>query len=136
MTVDDIDQTSRSVQLSLAPDRVEEDAGPETVTVTAVLDGAARSTDTDVAVQATGGTARAVTDFADIGTVTVTIPAGETRRDADIFNFSPVDDSIDEGLSETVVLGGTFQGLTVRTATLIHGRQRRAKGIELPTGCR
>ena len=131
VTVDDIDQTSRSVQLSLAPDRVEEDAGPETVTVTAVLDGAARSTDTDVAVQATGGTATAVTDFADIG-VTVRIPAGETTA-TQTFSFSPVDDSIDEGLSETVILGGTVQGLSVRTATLTIA-DNDGKGIELSQG--
>ena len=132
VTVDDIDQTSRSVQLSLAPDRVEEDAGPVTVTVTAVLDGAARSTDTDVAVQATGGTATAVTDFADIGTVTVTIPAGDPEG-TQTFSFSPVDDSIDEGLSETVILGGAVQGLSVRTATLTIA-DNDGKGIELSQG--
>ena len=132
VTVDDIDQTSRSVQLSLAPDWVDEDAGSKTVTVTAVLDGAARSTDTDVAVQATGGTALAVTDFADIGTVTVTIPAGDPEG-TQTFSFSPVDDSIDEGLSETVILGGTVQGLSVRTATLTIA-DNDGKGIELSQG--
>ena len=132
VTVDDIDQTSRTVQLSLAPDWVDEDAGSKTVTVTAVLDGAARSTDTDVAVQATGGTALAVTDFADIGTVTVTIPAGDPEG-TQTFSFSPVDDSIDEGLSETVILGGTVQGLSVRTATLTIA-DNDGKGIELSQG--
>ena len=130
--VDDIDQTSRSVQLSLAPDLVEEDGGSVTITVTAALDGAARSAETAVAVQATGGTAQAGTDFTDLGTVTVTIPAGETSG-TQTFSFSPVDDSIDEGLSETVVLGGTFQGLTVRTATLTLADDD-GRGIELPTG--
>ena len=130
--VDDIDQTSRSVQLSLAPDLVEEDGGSRTITVTAALDGAARSAETAVAVQATGGTAQAGTDFTDLGTVTVTIPAGETSG-TQTFSFSPVDDSIDEGLSETVVLGGTFQGLTVRTATLTLADDD-GRGIELPTG--
>ena len=132
VTVDDNDQTSRSVQLSLAPDRVEEDAVSETVTVTAALDGAARSTDTDVAVQAAGGTATAGTDFADFGTVTVLIPAGLTEG-TQTFSFSPVDDSVDEGLSETVVLGGTVQGLTVRTATLTIA-DNDGRGIELPEG--
>ena len=130
--VDDIDQTSRSVQLSLAPDLVEENGGSVTITVTAALDGAARSAETAVAVQATGGTAQAGTDFTALGTVTVAIPAGETSG-TQTFSFSPVDDSIDEGLSETVVLGGTFQGLTVRTATLTLADDD-GRGIELPTG--
>ena len=130
--VDDNDQTSRSVQLSLSPDRVEEDAGSETVTVTAVLNGAARSTDTDVAVRATGGTATAGTDFTDFGTVTVRIAADRTEG-TQSFSFSPVDDSVDEGLSETVVLGGTVQGLTVRTATLTLA-DNDGRGIELPEG--
>ena len=130
--VDDIDPASRSVQLSLAPDLVEEDGGSVTITVTAALDGAARSAETAVAVQATGGTAQAGTDFTALGTVTVTIPAGETSG-TQTFSFSPVDDSIDEGLSETVVLGGTFQGLTVRTATLTLA-DNDGRGIELPTG--
>ncbi len=87
---------------------------------------------TDVAVQATGGTALAVTDFADIGTVTVTIPAGDPEG-TQTFSFSPVDDSIDEGLSETVILGGTVQGLSVRTATLTIA-DNDGKGIELSQG--
>ena len=130
--VDDNDQTSRSVRLSLEPERVEEDAGSETVTVTAVLDGAARSTDTDVAVRATGGTAAAGMDFTDFGTVTVRIAADQTEG-TQTFSFSPVDDNVDEGLSETVVLGGTVQGLTVRTATLTIA-DNDGRGIELPEG--
>ena len=130
--VDDNDQTSRSVRLSLEPERVEEDAGSETVTVTAVLDGAARSTDTDVAVRATGGTAAAGMDFTDFGTVTVRIAADRTEG-TQTFSFSPVDDAFDEGLSETVVLGGTVQGLTVRTATLTIA-DNDGRGIELPEG--
>ena len=130
--VDDNDQRSRSVRLSLEPERVEEDAGSETVTVTAVLDGAARSTDTDVAVRATGGTAAAGMDFTDFGTVTVRIAADQTEG-TQTFSFSPVDDNVDEGLSETVVLGGTVQGLTVRTATLTIA-DNDGRGIELPEG--
>ena len=134
VTVDDIDLTSRSVQLSLAPNVVGEDAGSVPVTVTAALDGAARSTDTAVAVavQATGGTATAGTDFTDFGTETVTIPAGQTSA-MQTFSFSPLDDSRDEGLSEAVILGGTVQGLTVRTATLTIADDDGI-GIELSPG--
>ena len=132
VTVDDIDQTSRSVQLSLDPDLVEEDAGAVQVTVTAALNGAARSTDTAVEVQATGGTAQAGTDFNDFGTVTVTIPAGLTSA-TQTFSFSPVDDNLDEGLSETAIFGGTVQGLSVRTATLTIA-DNDGRGIELSQG--
>ena len=132
VTVDDIDQTSRSVQLSLDPDLVEEDAGAVQVTVTAALNGAARSTDTAVAVQATGGTAQAGTDFNDFGTVTVTIPTGLTSA-TQTFSFSPVDDNLDEGLSETAIFGGTVQGLSVRTATLTIA-DNDGRGIELSQG--
>ena len=117
VTVDDNDQASRTVQLSLAPARVEEDGGSRQVTVTAVLDGAARAAATDVAVTVTGGSAVAGTDFSALGAVTVTIPANETGA-SQTFTFEPMDDDIDEGLSETVILGGTAPRLTVRTATL------------------
>ena len=117
VTVDDIDPPSRSVQLSLDPVLVDENVGSRQVTVTATLDGAARAADTVIALAATGGTATAVTDFAALTGAAVTIPANATRGSG-TFTFSPVDDSVDEGLSETVVLGGTTAGLTVRTATL------------------
>ena len=117
VTVDDIDPPSRSVQLSLDPALVDENVGSRQVTVTATLDGAARAADTVIALAATGGTATAVTDFAALTGAAVTIPANATRGSG-TFTFSPVDDSVDEGLSETVVLGGTTAGLTVRTATL------------------
>ena len=132
VTVDDIDLTSRSVQLSLDPDLVKEDAGAVQVTVTAALNGAARSTDTAVEVQATGGTAQAGTDFNDFGTVTVTIPTGLTSA-TQTFSFSPVDDNLDEGLSETAIFGGTVQGLSVRTATLTIA-DNDGRGIELSQG--
>ena len=117
ITIDDIDLASRTVRIALEPDRVAEGDGTPSVTVTAEVDGAARSTQTNVAVRATGGTAKAGVDFVDIGTVTVSIPAGATRA-TQSFGFSPIDDDIDEGASETVILSATAQGLTGSTATL------------------
>ena len=102
------------------------------VTVTATLDGAARAAATDVALAATGGTAVAVTDFAAVTGVTVTIPAQQLTGTA-TFRFSPVNDNLDEGLSETVILGGTVAGLTVRPATLTIADDD-GKGIELSRG--
>ena len=131
VTVDDIDQTSRFVELSLSPERVQEGGGPQTIAVTAELNAASRGSDTNVEVQATGGTADAGVDFTDFGTVTVLIPQGQTSGTQN-FTFTPADDSIDEGVSETVVLGGTVQGLTVRTATLTLVDDD-GRGIELPS---
>ena len=64
VAVDDDDRASRTVQLALDPASVEEDGGARQVTVTAVLDGAARAAATDVAVTTvSGGSAVAGTDM-------------------------------------------------------------------------
>ena len=117
VTVDDDDQMSRSVQLSLSSERVDESAGSQQVTVTATLDGAARHADTEVAVRVTGGTAAAVDDFEEVLPFTVTILTDQTSGSA-VFDLTPVDDNRDEGLGETVVFGGDAQDLRLQTATL------------------
>ena len=117
ITVEDNDLTSLNVELALSPTHVAEDGGPQSVTVEAALDGVARAQDTAVTIHVSGGTASAPADFADIGTVTVTITQGQTRG-TQAFNFTPVNDSVDEGLSETVVFTGTAPELAVGTATL------------------
>ena len=132
VTVRDNDRASRTVQLTVDPATVEEDGGPAEVTVTARLDGAARAAETVVALAATGGTATSVEDFQALTGLSVTIPANETQGSATV-TFSPVDDDLDEGLSETVVLGGSADGLTVRTATLTIADDD-GRGIELPAG--
>ena len=117
VTVDDTDLTSSNVELSLTPAQITEDSTTQSVVLEAALDGAARAGATAVAVRVTGGTATPMADFVDIGTVTVTIPAGQ-KSATQTFDFSPVNDSIDEGLGESAVFGGTTPGLTVGTATL------------------
>ena len=115
--MDDTDLTSSNVELSLTPAQITEDSTTQSVVLEAALDGAARAGATAVAVRVTGGTATPTADFVDIGTVTVTIPAGQ-KSATQTFDFSPVNDSIDEGLGESAVFGGTTPGLTVGTATL------------------
>ena len=132
ITVDDIDTASRSVQIAIKPDRVEEDDATTTVEITATLDGATRSVATSVDVLANGGTATNGTDFTDIGTVMVRIPAGEVST-TQTFHFTPINDSIDEGLSETVIFNGTANGLSVRPATMIIV-DNDGRGIELSEG--
>ena len=117
VTVDDIDTASRSVQIAIKPDRVEEDDATTTVEITATLDGATRSVATSVDLNANGGTATNGTDFTAITTVMVRIPAGELSA-TQTFHFTPIDDSIDEGLSETVIFNATTDGLSVRPATM------------------
>ena len=132
VAVRDNDRASRTVQLAVEPATVEEDGGGVQVTVTATLDGAARATATEVALASTGGTATSGADFQALTGLSVTIPANETEGSATV-SFTPVDDDLDEGLSETVVLGGTADGLTVRTATLTIADDD-GRGIELPAG--
>ena len=128
--VRDDDRASRTVQLAVEPETVEEDGGARTLTVTATLDGAARASATEVMLAATGGTAASGEDFQALTGVAVTIRANETQGSAPV-RFSPVDDDVDEGVGETVVLGGTADGLTVRTATLTIADDD-GRGIELP----
>ena len=132
VTVRDNDRASRTVQLTVDPATVEEDGGPAEVTVTARLDGAARAADTEIELMATGGTAESGTDFEALSGVFVTILANETASST-VVRFVPMDDSVDEGLGETVVLGGSADGLTVRTATLTIA-DNDGRGIKLPEG--
>ena len=132
ITIDDIDRVSRRLSITLSPTQINENEGRQDVTVTATLDGAARSTETNVALRVTGGTAKTGTDFANIGTVTVIIPAGETRA-TQSFGFSPVDDSIDEGTGETIAFSATAQGLASASATLTI-TDNDGKGIAVSEG--
>ena len=132
VAVRDNDRASRTVQLAVEPATVEEDGGVVQVTVTATLDGAARATATVVALAATGGTAASGADFQALTGLTVTIPANETQGSATV-SFTPVDDSLDEGSGETVTVGGSTEGLTVRAAelTIVDDDER---GIEVSGG--
>ena len=130
--VEDIDTASRSVQIAIEPDQVEEDDATTTVKITATLDKATRSVATSVDLSATGGTATSGTDFADIGTVMVNIPAGEVSA-TQTFHFTPTDDEVDEGLSETVIINARVDGLRVYPATMTI-IDNDGRGIELSKG--
>ena len=108
--------TSTALELSVSPESVAEDAGPTTVTVTAELDGAARTTATTVTVSRTGGTATSGTDYAAVNNFTLTIPANQTSGTG-TFTFTPTNDSAVES-AETVILSGSATGLETGTATL------------------
>ena len=124
ITVDDIDEASRSVQIVMEPNRVEEDAGTTTVEITATLDQATRSVATEVELSASAGTATSGTDFENVPVVMIRIPAGQMSA-TQTFHFSPIEDNIDEGLSESVIFSGTTDGASGRRSNDHHRRQRR-----------
>ena len=115
MLTDD-DTASSSIALSVNPAEVSEGVGVAgaAVTVTAMLNAAARTTATEVTVAVAAGTASA-DDFAAVTDFTLTIEALATSGSAD-FTLIPVDDQVVEG-SETVTVSGTTaaSGLTVAT---------------------
>ncbi len=107
LTVTDNDQASTTATLSVSPADVQE-GGTETITVTAELDGAARTVDTVITVSVGTGTASA-SDFTPVENVTLTIPAGQKSGTAD-FTLATVDDETDEP-DETVRVTGRTTGL-------------------------
>ena len=117
VTVDDDEFASRGVLLSANIKEVLESAGATTITVTAALNGAPRSSDTPVEVSVGAGwsTATSGTDFATVSDFTVTIAAG-TQSQTATFTLEPTDDDVDEGYFESVAVSGTS---TVATFSVI-----------------
>ena len=81
VTVDDDETASAKLTLSVEPPSVAEDAGETEVTVTGRLDGAPRTSATEVAVSvgASADTATEGMDYATVGELTLTIEAGATE---------------------------------------------------------
>ena len=108
VTVDDDETASAKLTLSVEPPSVAEDAGETEVTVTGRLDGAPRTSATEVAVSvgASGDTAMEGTDYATVGELTLTIEAGATEGTT-TFALTPTDDAVDEDDAETLSVTGT-----------------------------
>ena len=109
LTITDDEIPSSTVTLSVSPSDIQEGVS-QTVTVTAELDGAARTADTAVMITVGTGTAAAA-DFTPVTGFTLTIVAGDKNGSA-AFTLAPVDDQTDEP-DETVVVRGRTSGLTV-----------------------
>ena len=119
VAIDDDDEGSTEVALMVNPATVAEDAGTTTVTVTGTLDRSPRDVPTEVAltVGASGDAAISGTDYAPVGAVTLTIPAGQTSGTAS-FLLAPENDDIDESDETLAVSGTTAANLTVTGATV------------------
>ena len=118
VTLEDDDGVSTSVNLSLSPASLAEDAGATVVAVTAALDGAARAAATTVTVSvgAAGDTAASGTDYVAVAAFAVTIPMGSVSQEA-TFTLTPVDDAVAENF-ETITVSGAASGLVVEPAAV------------------
>ena len=118
LTLEDDDEASTSVELSVSPGSVSEDGGAQQIAVTAALDGAARSeaTPVTVSVGAAGDAAASGTDYQAVSDFVLTIAPGALSGEA-TFTLTPVDDEIAEG-DEAITVSGSASGLSVEPAAL------------------
>ena len=110
----DADTGTENVQTSLA-----EDGGAKTVRVTAMLGGSSTfNVAKTVSVEIGAGTDGATegTDYANLGTESITIDAGSSSGYVD-FTLTPTDDDIDEP-NEGISIVGTLTGVTVSGTSL------------------
>ena len=116
LTIADDESASTTVTLTVSPTSVAEDAtgADRTVTVTATLDAAARTENTEVTVSVAAGTAVEGTDFSAVNDFTLTIAGGATSGTA-TFDLVPLDDAIDEPAETVTVTAATaVPGLAVK----------------------
>ena len=104
-TIRDNDATPTEITLTAAPARVSEGDGATDITVTATLDGGARTGATEVTVSVAGSGDADAVDFADVQDFTIMIAALHTSG-AGTFTLTPIDDEVDE-LDETLSVTGT-----------------------------
>ena len=117
LTIADNDAAATGITLALNPATVPEGDGETEVSVTATLDGTARTDATVVTVSVAGGSADAA-DFAPVPSFELTIGATEASGTGR-FTLAPTDDGVAEG-PETVLVTGAAEasGLTVAPAEL------------------
>ena len=118
ITVVDDDDASDGIVLEVAPNRVNEDAGATTLTVTGTLNGSALTTDTLVSLTLAAGTATATDDYTVASsTASLTIPTG-SRSGAANFRLTPVDDLTDEDEETVTISASTTSALTLSPSSL------------------
>ena len=104
LVLEDDDETSEAILLTVAPEVVPEDAGPTVVTVTASLDRSARIVETPVRILAVGSGLSGVVGFEPVGAFTLTIPT-EEMSGSGTFVLTPAND-MEETHPETVEVSG------------------------------
>ena len=106
LTIEDDDEASSTVTLTVAPQRIDEGAAATVIEVTGALDSGARDSDTVISLSAGGGEAAASpgVDYEPVADFNLTIPANETSATA-TFTLAPLEDRIDEA-DETVIVTG------------------------------
>ena len=114
----DDETVATGVALTVSPAAVAESANATTITVTATLNGDARTDTTPVTVNVESGTATSGTDFAAVSNFTITIPVGAMSQTG-TFSLDPTQDLVDEA-DETVKVSGatTVTDFTVTGATV------------------
>ena len=119
LTIVDDDDAPTGITLTVDTDSIAEGAPATNITVTASVDGTTRYGDAktvQVTVGGTDSTATSGTDYAQVGGFPITIQAGEASATG-TFSLNPTDDSDHEG-DETIIVAGTFSGITIAHATL------------------
>ena len=107
LTIEDDDEASSTVTLSVSPERIEEGAPATPIEVTASFDSGVRDVDTVISLSVGGGEAAATpgVDYGPVADFSLTIPANGTSATA-TFMLAPLEDRIDEP-DEAVTLTGT-----------------------------
>ncbi len=117
VTVEDDDEAPTGITLRAAPDRVSENGGAQTITVTAAVNGATRYAETKtVTVSVGGGTATSPADYAAVASFDITIAGGAGSGNGS-FTLTPVDDAVDEQ-DETIGVTGVSGALTITPETI------------------
>ena len=118
ITVVDDDEASDAIVLEVAPNRVNEDAGATTLTVTGTLNGSTLTTDALVSLTLAAGTATATDDYTVASsTASLTIPIG-SRSGTATFRLTPVDDLTDDDEETVTISASTTSALTLSPSSL------------------
>ena len=128
MTVTDNETVSSGVVLSVNPAMLAEDGGAKLITITASLNHAPRNVATalSLSVGESGDTALEGTDYATVGSLSLTIGAGASSATT-TFTLNPTDDDRDED-DESLTIDGSVTGLSV-TATTVTIRDNDTAGV-------
>ena len=117
LTLADDDATSSGIVLAAMPSWVSEGAGSTVVTVTATLDGGARTAETVVTAAVSGSGAAGAVDFATVPDFKIAIPA-EATSGTGTFTLDPEDDGVDEVDEALTVTGVADLPVTAAALTL------------------